>query len=103
MSQFSLDELYGVTINDYLQAHLKTTDELIADIEIDIELLRRNKQSLADININLTERQLALYSAIDKMHRKKVSHLKRITNYVKMDLTDFISTSPEENNVIIPD
>ena len=96
MEKFTLDEIYGVSINDYLLAHGKTEDDLIASIVVDIDLLKVSKMELAIRNETLTQRELELYQHIDTLYQKKLAHLKRIQEYVNSSIEDLSEPQIDE-------
>jgi len=74
---FSLEELYGVDLQEYCKAHQTTISTLIKKTDTDIKLLKQNLKRLVKKDLHLTP----LCAEVQRLIRKKEKHLKRLKNF----------------------
>jgi hypothetical protein len=84
MNEYSLESLYGVTLQEYCQRHGHSSPQpLISKITIDIEILEENYRSLAERNSTLTDKELDLAKEISTLLHKKKQHRQRLRKWLK--------------------
>ena len=80
--EYTLDELYGISLEDYCLLHNVTYDELIAKVKIDINILRKNYELYSLKNKDdVTYDEVSLAIEISKQINKKNIHLKKLADY----------------------
>ena len=80
--EYTLDELYGVSLEDYCLLHNITYDELISKVKIDINILRKNYELYSLKNKDdVTYDEVSLAIEISKQINKKNIHLKKLADY----------------------
>ena len=80
--EYTLDELYGISLEDYCLLHNVTYDELIEKVKIDISILRKNYELYSLKNKDdVTYDEVSLAIEISKQINKKNIHLKKLADY----------------------
>lgn len=74
----TLDEIYGCSLGEYLDYLGKSKEQLIAEIEKEIELLRKNYMHYANHKDDYTLQELLAKRPIADLIEKKIAHLKRV-------------------------
>jgi len=79
INDYTIEEVFGVSIIDYLKIHNKTIDELINEVKINVNILKSNlKERLNnDLLDDLTE-------FIKQKLNDKEKHLKRLEELKKL-------------------
>lgn len=80
---YTLDDLYGCTLEEYLIVHNTTVEELLNRAERNIKLLKLNLQRIADKEPK-SEEDLKLYLQVDKMLENKRKHLNHLKLFVRL-------------------
>lgn len=73
---FTYDDIYGIGIEEYLERHNQTLDELIVKNEIDMEILKENLHKV--LNAKLPYPESYLETEVYKSIQKKTKHLNRL-------------------------
>lgn len=81
MKNFKIEQIYGCSIEDYLQAHGKTKEDLFEDIETKINLLTLNKQRIA-MTETKSDDDVALFAVVDELIQKKKAHLRELKSFL---------------------
>jgi len=77
-SQFTMDDIYGVTLDEYCMLHKVTIDDLIDSVELDIELISKNiRQEVYDNDMQND----ALLNTLMEARDSKRKHLKRLVEW----------------------
>ena len=76
---YSYDDLYGLSLEEYLQAHEITLEELIRKVELDKDILNANLKKVLDADLPYPESYLV--TAIVNTIKKKENHLTRLTDW----------------------
>jgi hypothetical protein len=71
------DELYGISINEYVDAQSITISQLIDKVKVDIKLLKENLKKVLE-NEGITN---AKVTVISNTIKKKEKHLERLRNW----------------------
>jgi hypothetical protein len=78
------DELFGVTLTEYLKEHNTNLTSIIEKIEIDIMLLKKNLKNIISMNGILDSKIDIIYKTINK----KEKHLNRLIEWSKGNIDD---------------
>ena len=78
----TLDDIYGITLGEYLELHRKTKEDLVRELEIDIDIIENNYKNIVLKNINnLTIDDCLKASRIKDYSNKKKKHLQRVKDW----------------------
>ncbi len=84
MSNYSLEDLYGITLEEYCRKHGHSSPQpLVSKITTDIEILEKNYKNLAERNATLTDKELDLAKEISTLLHKKKQHRQRLQKWLK--------------------
>ena len=75
-----LDELYGVTLEDYCKIHDITPEKLIDKTQKDLNLLRKRARKLIYEEDRLLD---PLVEEIERVISKKYKHLRRLKDWIR--------------------
>jgi len=78
MSDFPLDEIFGVDIDGYCKFHGITVDDLMNKSKKDIELLKKRLHTLVHVEDRMLD---PVTNEVQKLLNKKEKHLKRLKQW----------------------
>lgn len=76
---YSYDELYGITIDEYCKRHNTTIEEIIQKIKIDLKILHENLGVL--LEGGMTSENYHLVDTVVALERKKEKHIARLAEW----------------------
>ena len=77
---YTLDEIYGVSLDKYCEYHSTTYDELINKVKIDITILESNYNNYSHKEV-VNNEEIKLAYEISKQITKKRLHLRKMFEY----------------------
>jgi hypothetical protein len=79
MTRYSYDDLYGIDLDIYCEAHETSIGQLIRKIKIDIDLLTNNLRDL--VKVHYLEQNSQLINYISSTIDKKRKHIERLEEW----------------------
>jgi len=76
------EDLYGVTLEEYAEAHGMSVEDIISQTRTDIVLLKKNYFRYAKRNHELTDDEQALVVKIWELVEKKKNHLEGMMKWL---------------------
>ena len=79
MTNFSYDDIYGISLDEYCKWHNLTLDNLIKKVQVDIDILKSNLNFTLKKNLPYPESYLE--TMIYKTIQKKEKHLQHLLDW----------------------